>query len=591
MHSLSDPLSMPPTNQCFTGLCRVGMALAILALLASCAVWRPTATPAQPQPAAVLIDTSNITAKHAPSGLPEAWNRGVFMQIFVRAYQDSDGDGIGDLKGLTQRLDYLKDLGVSGLWLMPITPSADKDHGYATIDFRAIDPAFGSLADFDALIREAHQRGMGVIMDYTPNHSAAEHPLFVASRQGTTNLYRDWYVWSDAAPQGWSIGDKNPWYHAAAKPWEWKGKWEALPAPPVGAKGHYFGTFGGDMPDFNWRNPKVVDFHISNLRFWLNRGLDGFRLEAVPHLIENDAQRWNDQPESRQMTALLAQEIKAYPGRYVVCEATQQPQAYGAPALCGGAFAFEQAQHFAKAARGDQTSIKELATYFRSAPASMATFVSNHDGFAGARLWDQVEGDTTAYKLAAAGYLLLPGTPFIYYGEEIGQAGLKPAPPLNADQLLRAPMSWAGNNLGTGGFTTGTPFRALAPNASTQNADAQRIDRESIHTYYKDLIALRKSRPSLAKGEFESPFANRLVLGYQRVLDDERTLVLVNYGKTRIELEVNDLPRRARMAPVFPRRAGSSFVTEVTLADSRGRARVSIPPRSIRVFDVEQRTP
>ncbi len=565
---------------------RVGAILAST-LLASCFTRTPPVVP----PAAPAIDVSNVKPAPMESRLPEAWHRGAFMQIFVRAYQDTDGDGVGDLKGVTQRLDYLKELGVTGLWLMPVTPGAFKDHGHATTDFRAIEPAYGRLADFDELIREAHQRGIGVILDYGLNHSGAEHPMFVAARQSPTGPFRDWYVWSDAAPIGWRIGDKNPWYHAASKPWEWQGRWDALPPPVAGARGHYFGTFGGHMPDFNFRNPKVVDFHVNNLRFWLNRGVDGFRLDAVPHLVENDAQRWNDQPESRQVAALFAQEIKAYPNKYVVCETAQQPQAYAESAVCGSAFAVDQGQHAVKAALGDVASVRELATYFRTAPASMATSLSGHGGAAGARLWDQVAGDVVAYKLAAATYLLQPGSPFIVYGEEVGQAGSTSDPTLNKDQQLHAPMSWSARNVGAGGFTTGVPFRSLAPNVGSHNVETERVDRESIHAFYKDALGLRAGRPSLSRGNFEASFANRTVLGFQRVHGDERSLVLFNYGKTRIEYEVGDLPRRARLAPVFPRRAGTSFVAEVTLADARGRARVSLPARSVRVFDVEQRAP
>ncbi len=565
---------------------RVGAILAST-LLASCFTRTPPAVP----PAAPAIDVSNVKPAPMESRLPEAWHRGAFMQIFVRAYQDTDGDGVGDLKGLTQRLDYLKELGVTGLWLMPVMPGADKDQGYAPTDFRAIEPAYGRLADFDEMIREAHLRGIGVIVDYGLNHSGAEHPMFVAARQSPTSPFRDWYVWSDAAPTGWNVGGKNPWYHAADKPWDWKGRWDALPTSAAGSRGHYFGTFGGHVPDYNFRNPKVVDFHVNNMRFWLNRGVDGFRLDSVQHLMESDAQRWNDQPESRQLAAMFVQEIKSYPNKYVVCETAQQPQAYADPAVCGSAFAVDQGQHAVKAALGDAASVRELATYFRTAPASMATFVSSHGGAAGGRLWDQVGGDVVAYKLAAATYLLLPGTPFIVYGEEVGQAGLAPGPTLNNDQRMYAPMSWSARLGGDGGFTTGVPFRAAAPNVGTHNVETERVDRESIHAFYKDVLALRAGRRSLTQGNYEASFANRTVLGFQRVHGDERTLVLFNFGKTRIEYEVGDLPRRARMAPVFPRRAGASFVAEVTLADARGRARVSLPARSVRVFDVEQRAP
>ena len=193
-------------------LLRHALAPTLAVLLAACA--------------APPIDISPVPARIQPSPLAEGWQHGAFMEIFVRAYQDSDGDGIGDLRGLTLRLDYLQDLGVRGIWLMPITASADHDHGYATTDFRAIEPQYGTLADFDELIAQAHRRGIGVIVDYVINHSAASHPLFVAARQDKASPWRDWFLWSDESPPGWDIWGKYPWYHVAAQPWLWQGRSE-----------------------------------------------------------------------------------------------------------------------------------------------------------------------------------------------------------------------------------------------------------------------------------------------------------------------------------------------------------------------------
>jgi len=254
---------------------------------------------------ALLISVSYVFFQNKASKLPEAWQHGAFMEIFVRSYKDSNGDGIGDLKGLTQSLDHLKDLGIKGIWLMPITASADHDHGYATRDFRNIDPDYGTLADFDELIQEAHKRGMGVIMDYVLNHSAKEHPFFEEALKNPQSPYRQWYEWRQEKPVGWDIWGRDPWISTA--------------------NGSYLATFGAHMPDFNMRNPEVVKYHEDSLKFWLDRGIDGFRLDAVPHLIENNAKDWNDQPESRQLTGHFTRLIKSYPNKYVVCEATAEP--------------------------------------------------------------------------------------------------------------------------------------------------------------------------------------------------------------------------------------------------------------------------
>ncbi len=547
---------------------------------------------AQAQP----VDLSPVPFQPPPSALPEGWQHGAFMEIFVRAYQDSDGDGIGDLRGLTSRLDYLKDLGIKGLWLMPIQRNADGDHGYATSEFRSVAPEYGTLADFDELIRQAHARGIGVVMDYVINHSAAQHPLFIEalkeppgspcgdpppeggsqSRErpvdcsGPSNPYRSWFVWSDDAPPGWDIWGKYPWYHAASLPWLFKGHPKDLPKPAPDAKGFYFGTFGPHMPDFNLRNPAVLAYHLDSLRFWLNRGLDGYRLDAVPHMIENDAVHWNDQPESRRLTKQLQDLIKQYPQRYVVCEATAEPAAYGDPAVCGGAFAFGYTQNFVEAARGQPESVQKLAEFYRTASPTMATFVSNHDIFAGQRLWDQVGGDLARYRVAAAGYLLQPGTPFVYYGEEIGQAGVTQ---LEGDMPLRSPMSWSATP--SAGFTKGTPFRPIAPNVATFNAATEANNPASLHAFYKAMLGLRNSRPSIAQGSFENSFADGLVLGFQRRLGNERSLVLINYDTRAAMVRVPGLAVGERLRSLYPAQADTPTGDTLTLA-----------PQSIQVFDI-----
>jgi alpha-amylase len=501
------------------------------------------------------------------------------MEIFVRAWRDSDGDGIGDLRGLIQTLPYLQELGIKGLWLMPITKNADGDHGYATTDFRDIAPEYGTLADFDELLQQAHARGIGVIMDYVINHSAAQHPLFVAARQDQNSPLRDWFVWSVDKPSGWEIWGQDPWYHGASAWWNFKGERKDRPMPPADAKGFYFATFGPHMPDFNLRNPAVQAYHFDSLRFWLNRGLDGFRLDAVPHMIENSANDWNDQPESRTLAKQLQDLIKSYPNRMVVCEATAEPQVYGDPAVCGGAFAFGYVHHIVRAARGEPDAPQKVADYFKTALPTMATFLSSHDLFAGARLWDQVDGNLAQYKLAAATYLLQPGTPFIYYGEEIGQGGVTS---LKDDPIVRGPMSWTAD-AATAGFTRGTPFRPVAPNVMTNNVQAQRADPQSIFHFYKSMLALRHGRASLMAGSFEHSVAQGQVVAWQRRAGDERTWVVLNYGGLTAPAALDGLPAGARLRLLHPQQA-----VMPTRADASGRVRLTLPPQSLRVFAVER---
>ncbi|HSM98427.1 MAG TPA: alpha-amylase family glycosyl hydrolase, partial [Gallionella sp.] len=229
--------------------------------------------------AAAPVDVGPVRVAAHDSGLAPDWpQRAVFMEILVRAYQDSNGDGVGDIPGLIQRLDYLKTLGINALWLLPVYPSADHDHGYAVTNYRDIDPEFGSLADFDRLLKEAHRRGIAIILDYVINHSADSHPLFQSANTDPRSPWRDWYVWSANKPEGWTTYGGDPWH--------------------AGRSGFYYGAFSPQMPDFNFRNPAVLDFHLNNLKFWLNRGVDGFRFDAVGALVENGPLAWENQPEN-----------------------------------------------------------------------------------------------------------------------------------------------------------------------------------------------------------------------------------------------------------------------------------------------------
>jgi alpha-amylase len=291
------------------------------------------------------VDLSPVPMRDPGSRLAEGWQHGAFMEVFVRGFRDSDGDGIGDLRGITQSLDYLRDLGVKGLWLMPITRSADHDHGYAVTDYRSLEPAYGSLADLDELLREAHQRGIGVVMDYVINHASAQHPLFTQAAQDRKSPFRHWFVWKDPAPAGWDVWGHNPWY----------------PSPDPADSASFYATFGPHMPDFNLRNPDALRYHFHSLRFWLNRGLDGFRFDAVPHLVENSAQDWNDQPESYALMGDVSRLVRGYAKRHVVCEATAHPTAWAAPSACGSAFAFGLEHHIAAAARGEPASIRAVS--------------------------------------------------------------------------------------------------------------------------------------------------------------------------------------------------------------------------------------
>ena len=508
---------------------------------------------------APTLDVSTIKPADPGSRLPIGWQHGAFMEIFVRGWRDSDGDGIGDLRGLTQSLDYLRDLGIKGIWLMPITRNADGDHGYAVADYRAIEPAYGTLADFDELVREAHARGIGVVMDYVINHSAASHPLFLDAVTSPASKFRDWYLWKDPAPTGWDIWGKNPWH----------------PTP----NGTFYGTFGPHMPDFNLENSAAMDYHRASLRFWLNRGIDGFRFDAVPHLVERSAKDWNDQPESYALMAHVNALMAAYQNRYMVCEATANPMRWAASYICGSAFAFGLEHKIIDAARGKTEAILAIADYFKTAPPTMATMLSNHDIFAGERLWDQLKGNAMQYRLAAATYLLMPGTPFIYYGEEIGMGGVNN---LVADAKLRTPMSWNTHVAGVDAFTFHNvqPFRPVSDNAATHNVKRALTDPHSILSFYKAMLRLRNTLPSIARGSYEHAMVDGSVLVFQRKLEVEHTVVAINYGITAAMIDIAGLPVGATLRPIYP------VDTPESIPVRNAITKITVDAQSVRVFRV-----
>ena len=495
---------------------------------------------AEPAPA----DVGPVAATPPASALPAGWaQRGVFMEILVRAYQDSDGDGIGDLAGLTRRLDYLQALGIKGLWLMPVFESEDHDHGYAVVNYRAIEPAYGTLADFDRLIAEAHQRGIAVILDYVMNHAAAAHPIFESAYDSRKSPFADWFIWADDKPRGWNTFAGDPWR-------EGNQRW-------------YYAVFDTGMPDFNLRNPKVVDFHLDNLRFWLNRGVDGFRFDAVGVLFENSAVAWENQPENHTLLKRVHDLLASYGEKFMVCESPSDPAPFATPESCGSAFAFGLQKHIVASAKLGRLRDDVLYTLRKLPVPQMATLLANHDYFAGARLARQFEGDERGYRAAAATLLTLPGIPFVYYGEEIG-LGLS-APVSNADQSLRGPMSWSGEP--NAGFTSADkPFRANVANWRTHNVAAEQDDPRSLLNWYRGLIALRNAEPALAVGSF-TPLSVRdqPVFAFLREHEGATLLVLINYARTPATHALPAGFKAADWQPVFPQGAASPFATANTV--------------------------
>lgn len=466
-------------------------------------------------------------ARPAASEWKNGWARGaVFYEVFVRSFQDSDGDGKGDLRGLISRLDYLNDgrpetttdLGVDALWLMPVFESPSY-HGYDTTDYTKIASDYGTNADFEKLLDEAHRRGIRVIVDLVLNHSGVGHPWFVSAAASPASPYRDFYVWSATDP-GW----KQPWGGNT-------GTWHRSGAA------YYYGVFWSGMPDLNWRTPALREEMKAIAALWLERGVDGFRLDATRYLVEDGAGALQaDTPETHAaLKEFTAHVRRVKPEAFVVGENWADTGViatyYGSKSVAGGdelpaSFDFPLSDRIVRAVNeSDGVLVAAKLDEVRKAyPAEAldAPFLTNHDQV---RLATQLGRSPGKLRNAAAILLTLPGAPFLYYGEEVGlQNG-----PTGGDESKRTPMPWDGTP--GGGFTTGTPWFAYAPGRETANVAAQTNDPASLLSRYRDLIRTRKASRALAKGELVllSPLTGvSPVLAFLRKTADETVLVVHN---------------------------------------------------------------
>jgi alpha-amylase len=443
------------------------------------------------------------------------WNDTVFYEIFIRSFRDSDGDGVGDINGLIEKLDYLNDgnpdtytdLGITGIWLMPITESPSY-HGYDVIDYYDVDQEYGTKEDFKRLVDEAHQRGIKVIIDLVINHTGRDHPWFQASQSGDAQ-YRDWYVWEDTPP-----GFLGPWGQSV---WHRAGN------------SYYYGIFWDGMPDLNLENPAVTETIYDITRFWLeDMNVDGFRMDAIRHLIENGPVQENTSETHAWLQAYHQYYKSVDPEAFTVGEAwtaTRQVIDYVGDEV-DIAFEFDLAEAFLISAKSPvvAAATKQAQKVLDSYPEGQyGVFLTNHDQN---RVMFNLQDDTTA-KLAATMLLTFPGVPFIYYGEEIGMNGSKP------DEDIRLPMQWSGEE--EAGFTSGTAWRAPFSDYASRNVLAQSADPDSLWNHYRVLIDLRNQHAALRTGgailvNSGSPFVYTLL----RYSEEEAFLVLVNPNSSDI---------------------------------------------------------
>jgi alpha-amylase len=449
-----------------------------------------------------------------PTGAPPAarWPDGVAYEVFVQSFADSDGDSVGDLRGLTQRLDYIAGLGARAIWLMPISPSPSY-HKYDVTDYRAVHPDYGTLDDARALVREAHARGIAVIVDLVVNHSARTHPWFEAAVADPNSPYRDYYVWATPAQVAqWGAG------RDVAPDSDNRTAWHRVP----GQDAFYYAYFGRHMPDLNFDSPALRREILDIGRFWLRDvGVDGFRLDAAKHIFPTDRAADNHAWWERFRAEMQA----VNPDVYLVGEVWDGP-AVVAPYLKGlpSLFNFDLAGALLRAVRDERADslVPRLARirglYRAAAPGFRdATFLANHDQN---RVMTVLEGDERKARLAAALLLTLPGSPFLYYGEEIGMKGRKP------DPNIREPMLWGDD----------APARAprwMTPTYSTPETvrpvAAQETDSGSLLHHYRALVALRNGSAVLTRGEVTAAdMGNPAVASFLRTHDRDTLWVVHN---------------------------------------------------------------
>ncbi|WP_242918622.1 alpha-amylase family glycosyl hydrolase [Pontibacter liquoris] len=475
------------------------------------------------------------------------WQKGIIYQIYPRSFQDSTGDGIGDLTGIRQRLDYLQWLGINAIWVSPIFPSPMADFGYDISDYCGIHSLFGSMADFDLLLQEVHQRDMKLILDLVPNHTSDQHPWFLASRSSRDNPKRDWYIWENPGSNG---KEPNNWLSMfGGSGWEWDEKTQQ----------YYYHAFLKEQPDLNWRNPEVQEAMLQVMRFWLEKGVDGFRIDVMWHMIKDKQLRNNpenpnyqphmatyeklipafstDQPEVHTIVQMMRKVMDSYEERMMIGEIYLPIQKLMTYYGTDGKGAHLPFNFLLLQSRWDAREIAAAIDQYEGAlpPDGWPNWVlGNHDQ---PRITSRV-GKSQA-RVAALLLLTLRGTPTVYYGDEIGMRDV-PIPPdevqdpqgLNMPDLNlsrdpeRTPMQWS--SAAGAGFTTGKPWLRLPAAYRRVNVEAQRQKPYSMLSLYRRLIALRQQEPALNVGTYAPVYSDQQMLAYTRNHGDTCFLILLN---------------------------------------------------------------
>ncbi len=458
----------------------------------------------------------------------DQWPYGVNYEVFVLAFADGNGDGKGDLKGLTAKLDYLQDLGVGGLWLMPIMPSPSY-HKYDVTDYKGIHPDYGTVEDFKEFVREAHKRNIQVIIDLILNHTGSQHPWFLEAIKGKDNPYRDYYVWADKDSVELEISKKE-----ISLDSDNITQWHAVDGDTTDE--HYYGFFYGGMPDLNFDNPKVKAEFIDIGKFWLeDMKVDGFRLDAAKHIFPTD--RATDNHAFWIWFRGEMEKIK--PDVYLVGEVWSPaeevaPYLKGLPAL----FNFDMGYAITSVVNAGMDTInlvkkyKEINDYYRSVTPNYidATFLKNHDQN---RILSELGDDEAKMRVAASILFTLPGTPYVYYGEEIGMKGMKP------DEYIREPFIWDVGKKDPMQTTWEIP--KYSTDKTVVPLAKQKKDRSSLYNFYRKWIEYRNNNEVLTRGELSmTAFTIHEVVSMIRVLGEEKRLALHNLSDVEVTVSLEE---------------------------------------------------
>ncbi|QMV18624.1 DUF3459 domain-containing protein [Granulicella sp. 5B5] len=524
------------------------------------------------------------------------WQHGIIYEIYPRSFQDTNGDGIGDINGITSRLPYLQSLGIDAIWITPMYPSPQVDFGYDIADYTAIDPQYGTMADFDHLMAEAKNHHIRVIMDYVPNHTSDQNAWFKQSRSSRTNPKRNWYIWNDGIPANspslvalQKKNEHNGLHGPVVPPNNWQSwfggsawQWDET------TKSFYYHYFYVQQPDLNWRNPEVQKAMLNVLRFWMDKGVSGFRIDAVSRLFEDPQLRndpslpgtnafgdpniqhkyTDDLPEVHDMLRAMRAVVDKYPGNPVLIAEADEPNIAALSKMYGSNHDEIQLPMDFQVADINQLSVPKFRMYIQQIESNPAHgqpyfFFGNHDQD---RIWDRYSHAVTGpavtdpamkariARIMATLLLTSRSTPQMYYGDEIGMVTTTPTrkedvkdpegitgwPKEKGRDGERTPMQWD-NGKDAGFSTAAKTWLPIPPSYTTTNVKAESSEPDSLLNWYKHLIQLRRTNPALISGEMKMiDTTNNNVLAYIRTTPDHTVLVAMNFTAQPQTLNLTD---------------------------------------------------